>query len=219
MNAHASVSGPDPDRIAAMLRAGGLDAGRPVSRSNQGVVVRVACDGADLAVKTPVGNPLAWKLRQMSLVREFHAYERLAGIPGIPRCHGLVDRRWLALEFIDGRPFRDAEPADRDAFFDSLLTTIRAMHERGVAHGDLKRKSNLMVDADGRPVILDLGAALVRRPGRHPLNRRLFEFLRQTDLNAWIKLKYGGYDGVSDTDRPLLRRSRLERLLGRLRRP
>lgn len=218
MNSQPSHAGPDPDRIAEWLRGGGLENGRLVSQSNQGVVVRTECDGTALAVKSPVGNPLVWRLRQMSLVRESRAYERLAGVPGVPRCHGLVDRRWLVLEFIDGRPFRDARPAEREAFFDALLATIRAMHTRGVAHGDLKRKSNLMVDAGGRPVILDLGAAVVRRPGRHPLNRRLFEFLRQTDLNAWVKLKYGGYDGVSEADRPLLRRSRLERLLGHLRR-
>ena len=47
---------------------------------------------------------------------------------------------------------------------------------------------------------------------------RLFEFMRQTDLNAWVKLKYGGYSGVSEADRALLRRSWLERVLSRTRR-
>jgi len=92
------------------------------------------------------------------------------------------------------------------------------MHARGVAHGDLKRKANLAIGPDEGPVVLDFGASIVLREGRHPINHRLFEMLRQTDLNAWVKLKYGGYEGVSEADRGLLRRSWLERGLSRLRR-
>ncbi len=86
-----------------------------------------------------------------------------------------------------------------------------------MAHGDLKRKSNLMIDPDGHPVIVDFGTAVLRHPGWHPINHRLFEFMRQTDLNAWVKLKYAGYQNVSLDDRALLRRTWLERLLSRVR--
>jgi len=186
-----------------------------LARSNQGVVYRLSAAGGDLAVKKAAGKGPLLAINRHALKREFHAYRRLDGLSGVPRCLGLAEERFLVLDFIDARPFRDSTTGPD--FFDQLLETIRAMHERGVAHGDLKRKANLMVAPDGRPVLLDFGAATLLRQGRHPINRRLFEFMRQTDLNAWVKLKYGGYSDVSEADRALLRRSWLERVLSRYR--
>jgi predicted Ser/Thr protein kinase len=202
------------DRIRRLRLADGV----LLARSNQGEVRRFDLDGRALVIKSPRGRGLTRRLSQIAIRREFQAYQRLEGLPGFPECFGLVDNERLALEFIDGADFRQADLPDPEQFFAELLESILAMHERGVAHGDLKRKKNLLVDADGRPVILDLGTATLTRPGFHPFRQRLFEFIRQTDLNAWIKLKYDGYDGVSEADQAWLQRSGLERLLGRLRR-
>lgn len=186
-----------------------------IAESNQGVVYRVALGDRELAIKTPRNSRATGWAHRLSLRREYAAYCRLRGLDGIPACHGLKDGRYLVLDHIEARPFRDT-PVD-GRFFERLLITIRAMHDRGVAHGDLKRKSNLLVDSNGFPVLLDFGAAVIRRDGFHPLNRRLFEFMRRTDLNAWIKLKYGGYRDISPADEPLLDRSIPERILSRLR--
>ncbi len=191
--------------------------GQRLAASNQGEVRRHWIDGLDLAIKTPSGRGLAWQLRQATLQREFEAYRRLKGLTGFAPCHGLVDQRWLVLEYIEGTPYRTAGIDNRDRFFDLLLKQIRAMHSRGVAHGDLKRKDNLLVTDSGEPVILDLGAATLLKPGFRLINQRLFRFMCQTDLNAWVKLKYGGYQDVSPEDAVLLRRSWLEKMLGRLR--
>lgn len=209
---------PAPAQLADRVRALTWADGQLLGQSNQGEVRHFSIDNEQLAIKAPKGRGLAWWMRRATIRHEYRAYQRLSGLTGFPRCHGLVDGQWLVLEFIQGQPFRDAEFPDRQRFFGQLLETIRAMHARGVAHGDLKRKSNLLVTTDGRPMLLDLGAATLNQPGRRPLNRRLFEFICQTDLNAWVKLKYGGYEGVSETDRGLLRRSGLERTLARLRR-
>lgn len=187
-----------------------------LARSNQGVVYRLAGGHRQLTVKAAAGSGPLLAINRHALKRELHAYRRLDGVAGVPRCHGLVKGRFLILGFVEAKPFRDSRPDP--GFFDRLLEIIRAMHARGVAHGDLKRKANLMVDSDGRPVLLDFGASTVLRSGWHPFNRKLFEFMRQTDLNAWIKLKYGGYCDVSERDRALLRRSWLERVLSRSRR-
>ena len=187
-----------------------------IAHSNQGLIYRLSDGDREFAVKTAVGRGPLLAVNRHALRREYRAYLRLKDLAGISRCHGLVDDRWLVLDFIPGEPFRDARIGSD--FFDRLLEIIQAMHARGVAHGDLKRKSNLMVDPEGSPVLLDFGAATLLRAGRHPVNRRLFEFMRQTDLNAWVKLKYGGYSGVSEADRALLRRSWLERVLSRTRR-
>jgi len=197
-----------------------LDFGRGdlLGVSNQGEVRRFRIDGLDLAIKQPKGRGLAWRLRAATLRHEYRAYQRLRGVRGLPACHGLFPGDRLVLEFIEGRSLRAADLEPEDRYFTALLDLIRAVHARGVAHGDLKRKANLLVAAGGDPVILDFGTATLLKPGRHPVNHGLFKLIRQTDLNAWVKLKYGGYEGLSETDQRLLRRTGIERWLGRLRR-
>ena len=194
-----------------------FSSGQILGKSNQGEVRRFKVDGRELAIKMPKGRGLGWRIRQATLKREYQAYRRLKGIPGLAHCHGLVDDTWLVLDYIEGRPFRDTKLEDAEAFFSRLLEVIETMHARGVAHGDLKRKDNLLITADEQPVILDLGAATLAGAPRRPLGSALFRFMRQTDLNAWVKLKYGGYEGVSEVDQHYLKRSWLERLLTRLR--
>ena len=205
------------ERIAEFCAAMDFSAGIALGRSNQGEVRRFSADGLDLAIKTPSGSgPLKW-LRRQSLLREYRTYRRLEGLDGFARCHGLFEGRFLVLDYIDGEDFRRDRLNNPESFFADLLQQIQCMHARGVAHGDLKRKSNLRIDADGRPVILDLGTAILRREPAGRFNRRVFEFARQTDLNAWVKLKYGGYANVSPQDRRYLKRSRLERGLSWIR--
>jgi len=183
-----------------------------LAESNQGLILRVDFDGVRLAVKTPRGRGIAWHARRFSLRREFQAYRRVEGLPGFPRCIGLYGGAHLVLEYVDGALLRHASPAEPEAFFDALRVTIEGMHDRGVAHGDLKSRQNVMVAATGHPMIIDLGTAIVRRPGWHPLNRWMFNYLRQIDRNGWVKLKYGSYDRADELDRRLVRRSRIERI-------
>lgn len=192
--------------------------GELLGTSNQGEVRRFRIDGLDLAVKQPKGRGLAWRLRAATLRHEYRAYQRLRGLDGLPACHGLFPGDRLALEFVEGRSLREAALEPEDPYFTALLDLIRAVHARGVAHGDLKRKANLLVAATGDPVILDFGTATLLKPGRRPVNHGLFKLIRQTDLNAWVKLKYGGYEGLNEADQQLLRRTVIERWLGRLRR-
>ena len=185
----------------------------PVSaRSNQGVILRVRTGDLDLAVKTPSGRGLGWYARRFSLLREHRAYRRIEGLPGFPRCLGLFEGRYLAIEYVRGELLRQTTPDDRETFFGRLRTAIEAMHDRGVAHGDLKSRRNVIITDDGRPMIIDLGTAVIRKPGRHLLNRWLFDYMRQIDLNGWVKLKYGSYDRVDELDRHLVRRTRIERI-------
>lgn len=207
---------PEPVLVEALTRLQ-RNLPRPLATSNQGVIYPLAVYGHALVAKTlpPVSRLNA--VHRRALQREYLAYRCLQGLQGFARCYGLFERFWLVLERIDGMPFREAGLNPRDAFFDRLLKNIQAMHERGVAHGDLKRKANLMVDQHGQPVLLDFGASVIRKPGFAPINHRLFEFMRQTDVNAWVKLKYGGYSNLSSEDAARLQRSWLERGLSRLR--
>jgi serine/threonine protein kinase len=49
-------------------------------------------------------------------------------------------------------------------YFDRLAVLVTALHQRGVAHGDLRR-TNLMMDEQARPYLLDFASAIVTRPG------------------------------------------------------
>lgn len=189
-----------------------------IARSNQGLIVRVRENGLDLAVKTPTGHGPARWLHSYALRREYKAYCQLEGLPGLPVCHGLFRRRYLALQYIEARTLRDSRPADPEHFFARLLEIIRAMHERGIAHCDLKRKHNILIAPGDEPCVIDLGSTLVRRPGRWRISQRLFDYMCRIDYNAWVKLKYGGYEGVADHDRHLLNRTRIERAITRWRR-
>lgn len=189
-----------------------------LARSNQGTILLYREGGQEFVVKTAMGKGAVLHARRTTLQREAKAYQRLAGVAGVPSSYGLVEDRYLVLEFVRGRHYRDAEIPDREAWFDALLETLRDCHARGVAHGDLKSKSNLMVRDDGSPCIIDFGTTIVFRDGFHPINHRMFAYLKQLDLNAWVKHKYRGrYDEASDEDRALLNYSLFEALLRRYR--
>ena len=186
--------------------------------SNQGTILHYRGEGEDLIVKSAMGRGALRLLRQRTLLREYEAYRRMEGVTGIPRCHGLVAGRYLVLEFIRGTPFRQAQWQDRDRWFAEFLAVLQAIHARGVSHGDLKSKTNILVTEDEKPCVIDFGTAFVSKPGFHPVNNWLFEHGRRMDLNAWVKHKYHGrYADVSDEDRELLDYSLIEYWVRKLR--
>lgn len=169
-------------------------------------------DGVSLVIKAPDGaGPRKWLSRWM-LRHEAGVYERIRDLPGAPRCHGLLNGRYLVLEYVDGELARYAQIPDRDRFFTELRTHLEAMHGRGVAHSDLQKKDNLLVTRDGRPCLLDYGVAVIRKPGFAPFNHFHFRFAARLDLNQWVKLKYRGRpEQASAADSRLYRRTWIER--------
>ena len=76
------------------------------------------------------------------------------------------------------------------------------MHNEGVAHGDLKRKDNILVNKDNEPFLIDFGTGISIDKPKGQIRRPIFRFLKSTDLNAWVKHKYNrNYDGISEDDR------------------
>lgn len=124
--------------------------------------------------------------------------------------------------YVAGPTLRQAATTlnNREAFFTRLLATIQAMHAAGVAHGDLKRKENILVGPDETPWIIDFGIACQRGAGSGGLRRRRFELTRQIDLNAWIKLKHGTRpEALSAEEAALYRPLAIERLARKARAP
>jgi predicted Ser/Thr protein kinase len=179
--------------------------------SNQGTILLYQEGDQSLIVKTAMGSGVVLKARQKTLRREFAAYQRMNGLNGIPECYGLLEGRYLVIEHIEGTPYRTSTWADREAWFVSFLEVLRGIHARGVSHGDLKSKGNILVTKDQKPCVIDFGTAFMLKKGFHPINNWFFNYGARLDINAWVKHKYHGrYVDASEEDRALLDYGRIE---------
>jgi serine/threonine protein kinase len=184
-----------------------------LSRGYQGHVYIYREKGNPLVIKAPMGWGLGKLIRLFMLRNEYRIYSKLGDIKGIPRCHGLLDNRYLVLEYIDGIPIRNARITDRIAFFERLLTVIKGLHEAGVAHTDLKKKDNVLVVDGSIPYVIDFGVAIIRKPGFAPINHYLYHLASTFDFNAWIKLKYDAkYEQVTEQDSIYYNRTLIEKV-------
>lgn len=123
-------------------------------------------------------RPLArWLLR-----REARALGRLHDVDGCTRLRS-VNRDKLVRQFIAGQPMYDAKPQDRE-YFKSALSQLRALHRRGIAHNDLAKEPNWLVQPDGTAAIVDFQLASV-------FNTRSARFRRMAheDLRHFLKHK------------------------------
>ena len=195
--------------IEALTRAG-----QPAyAQGYQGPVYLYEREGRRYIVKTAAVAGLSGLLRRWMLRREYEAYKRLTNFAGSPRCYGLVDSRFLVLEYIDAPSLRRGQIDDRRAFFDTLFAQITELHRRGVAHADLKSKDNLFVIGGRIPCMVDFGAAMMRKSGFAPWNHFVYDLARRLDFNAWAKLKYEGrMDEITPEDRPYYRRTAVEKV-------
>lgn len=98
--------------------------------------------------------------------REVRALRALADHPAVPRFRGWIDARAFAVAYRPGRRMsrrlRGRIPA---GFVGRLEEAVAGMHRRGVAHLDLRHRSNVLVDEAGEPVLIDFGSAVTFRPG------------------------------------------------------
>lgn len=107
-----------------------------------------------------------WLWGPWSTRREVRAYRALAGHRAVPELLSAVDALSFAVAYRPGRPLsRRVRRHLRPEFFDELAVDVASMHERGVVHLDLRHRSNILVDADGCPILIDFGSALCLRPG------------------------------------------------------
>lgn len=188
-----------------------------LATSNQGTILLYRHEGQEVIIKTAMGRGVALKIRRHTLLREYQAYRRLEGLAGVPECYGMIDGRYLLMQHVRGKPYRDASWKNRDRWFGELLEILLSIHARGVSHGDLKSKGNLLVTEDERPCVIDFGTSIIHQPGFHPINQWMFRTGKRLDINAWVKHKYHGmYRDASAADQKLLDYSWLEILVRKL---
>ncbi|MEO0604047.1 MAG: serine/threonine-protein kinase, partial [Myxococcota bacterium] len=154
-----------------------LDAGLIVGRYT--LTERLGQGGAGIvwAASDPlVGDEVAIKFVPWLEARAMRQYRRelatllVLQIPGVVRLrdegeHGSYV--YVVTERIHGQPFSALAQDAPDAWMPSalaLLDTLARVHLAGITHADLK-PSNVLVDDEGRPTVLDFGLARRRGPG------------------------------------------------------
>ncbi len=180
------------EQLRSWLRTELDSSGKSLGKGYQASIDLYKSPFGDFALKRVHGNFLFRRLREATIHREFSVYQYLLDIPGIPKCLGLIDKKYLLLEYLPGQTFRKYETKlqERDKFFKGLLVIIKAMHQAGVAHGDLKKNDNILVTQGEKPYVIDFGTAYLRKDQYSWWNWWVFKRMVQADYNAWIKLKY-----------------------------
>ncbi len=153
--------------------------------------------------------------------REKKAYKRLEGFSGVPVLYGSIGGVALIIEEIQGANLGSIEISKRldEKFFIDLKRLIDSLHDRGIAHCDLKRAPNIMIGNDGNPYIIDWAASISKSEfGFFPLNFIYKRFI-QDDLNAItkIKLKWRPESVSLEEKLRYTERSRAERIIRAIR--
>ena len=126
----------------------------------------------------------------LSVRREARALRQLEGIQGVPRLLRVVGRNALLMEYIPGRSAREVPPGGlTPLFFQQFYHLIERLHERGVAHCDLRSQGNILVGADGVPHVVDLVAHFRRGRSWNPATRWVYGKLCEADRVAVARLK------------------------------
>jgi hypothetical protein len=154
-------------------------------RSRNPDVLLVDAPAGAVVVKdfAPRGRVVRALLGPWLIEREIRAYERLDGHPAVPRLLGRVDALAFAVEYRPGRRMSRRLAGEIPGFVDRLAAAVRAMHERGVVHLDLRHRSNVLVDANGDPVLIDFASSLLL-PARGRLGTALVAAFGRFDWRA-----------------------------------
>ncbi|MYR57212.1 protein kinase, partial [Streptomyces sp. SID625] len=116
-------------------------------------------------------DPQAAALLRARVLREARALARVDH-PNVVTIHHVVDAGegtypWLVMELVTGGSLADRlardpmEPREAARLGRDVLAALRAAHEAGVEHRDVK-PANVLLRPDGRPVLTDFGIAAVR---------------------------------------------------------
>lgn len=124
------------------------------------------------------------------LAREARMMELLNGLPGVPRLLARVGRDGILIERLDARSMpRRSESRPPLEYFERATELVKALHKRGLSHGDLHR-TNLLIDDKGNPYLIDFTTSLTNDTGRWAfVSRYLFRRGAQADLSKMAQMK------------------------------
>lgn len=155
------------------------------------------------------------------LWREKKALTKLKGLKNIPSLYKVVDHSALVMEAIEGKtvgrlPAGTVLPKD---FFLELRALVSAVHNLGIAHCDLKTSTNVLIDLEGHPHIIDWAASISQSEFKWGLLRLIYRRFLRDDMMGVIKLQLRhDPDNVTPEDRErCLHRSMVEKFVRGLR--
>ena len=125
------------------------------------------------------------------LWRESRSYLSLRGVEGVPVFYRRIDGLALVISRVPGKDLEHLSEEERPSleFFQKLSNLIEECHSHGVAHCDLKRLSNLMIDELGNPYIVDWAAAILDREFSVCPLKMIYQRFIDDDRKAITKLK------------------------------
>lgn len=136
----------------------------------------VALKEVRLAGADPSGDdPAVAEMLRERVMREARALARLHH-PNVVTIHHIVDspdmpHPWLVMELVPGRSLQDRladgplPPAEAAAIGRGILAALRAAHEAGICHRDVK-PANVLLRTDGTAVLTDFGIAVLEEASR-----------------------------------------------------
>jgi tetratricopeptide (TPR) repeat protein/predicted Ser/Thr protein kinase len=139
-----------------------------INRGAMGIVYRAKEEslGRTVALKVLLAGEHASPEQVGRFIREAKAIARLRH-PNIVPIHdvGEVDgRHYFTMDYIEGEPLsrmaaaREIDPRRALDMIEEIADAIECAHKAGVVHRDIK-PSNIMIDKQGRPLIMDFGLA------------------------------------------------------------
>ncbi len=174
---------PMPDVVGRTI--GGFAVDAPIGRGGMGVVYRARQQDPSRDVALKIVSPAAATSRG---VQRFELEKEVLGRlnhPNIARIYGAgvheTSDGWrlpyYAMELIDGQPInayvgdRKLSADERVRLFIDVCDAVHHAHLKGVIHRDLT-PANILVDAAGRPRILDFGLARLAEKDEAPARVR-----------------------------------------------
>ena len=156
-------------------------------------VARASIDGKQGIIKDHNGcDPLfAYLLGKLLARREVRTLKKLEGLNGVPLVIKVFDSRAFMMTDLEAVPFRASSLSknDWDMYFKKLRNLIHSIHQRDIAHCDLRSLDNTLVTKTGDPAIVDFVGSFRNGQRWNFLSKWIFQRLCNVDISAISKQK------------------------------
>lgn len=158
----------------------------------------------DIWIVDADGGAVVWKTWQRKSALERFLYGRrlarhearvlrvLGDLEGFPRFLAHPDPWTIAMTLLDSEPIPEVKGGQvlTPLYFDRLWEMLRAMHGRGVNHGDLRRRNLLRAPGDpSTPRMVDFTQSFAFRPPVRGLRAMILRQAIRIDRVTFLKLK------------------------------
>ncbi len=154
-------------------------------------VVEVVRYGDEVAVLKSFSGSRNWFRRTIGrylISREVSAYQRIGGLPGVPRLLERVGPDAFLIEYLEARNCLDVESQRfRHAFFSELEDILDSIRSKGVFHCDVGR--NVLFSSSGRPTLCDFASSILLPAWSFPRRNSLVRLRSDYDRRSVVKLK------------------------------